>query len=110
MTTRRNVEPYNAEVGTTPEPPGFDVVCIVGRVVFGGGTDTPLVAAMRIIAECGVQGVYTFPQEVDGMMKVTLEYIDGTEPLEERVYTTRPPRGEYHFGETRPHDETDRPA
>lgn len=104
MATRRNpnVEPYHAETGTTPEPPGFDVVCVVGRVTYGGGNLTPFEAAMKIIAECGVQGVYEFPQEVDGMVRVTLEYIDGTQPINQPVYESRHPK----FGESYPHDES----
>jgi len=45
------------------ELPGFDVVCTVGRVVFGqSGDDTPVTAAFRLIGEHDAEGFYSFPR------------------------------------------------
>lgn len=72
----------------TPRPPvpkrgfnpdGFDVVCTIGRVVFGQhGEHSPRVAAFMLIAEHGSDGRYEFPDENADTLIVTVE-TDGFE-------------------------------
>lgn len=56
-----------------PARAGFDIVCVVGRVEIGVGTDTPEVAAFKIIGAHGADGTFTFPRADGGTCHVTVE-------------------------------------
>ena len=53
---------------------GFDVVCAIGHVRFGEGEQSPVEAAMTLIARHGAEGVYRFPHEDGGDWVVAVEF------------------------------------
>ena len=53
---------------------GFDVVCTIGRVVFGDGEQSPRTVAFGLIAEHGAEGTFTFPNEDGTVCRVTVEH------------------------------------
>jgi len=55
---------------------GFDVVCTVGRVEFTNDplAEHPRVSAMRLIAEHGAEGHYSFPHEDGGTCHVAVHF------------------------------------
>jgi hypothetical protein len=66
--SKRNREPR--------ERPGFDVLCVVGRVEFGDtGEDPPYVAAFRLIGEHGAVGTYEFPTEDGLTCRVAVDHL-----------------------------------
>jgi len=57
--------------------PGFDVTCVIGRVVIaGGGPHPPHVAAFMLIAEHDAPGTYTFPMANGNECRVTVVHDD----------------------------------
>lgn len=64
-------------------PTGFDITCTIGRVSLTNraGNDTPLQAALYVIADHGATGVYCFkfPESVVGgpqNFRVTVEPVE----------------------------------
>ena len=53
-------------------PDGFDVTCVIGRVSFGDGDESPDMAAYRLISEHAAPGVYSFPSAFGGMTTVRI--------------------------------------
>jgi len=53
---------------------GFDVTCTIGRVTFGEGDVSPMVAAFQLIGEYGGNGAYQFPAEDGGIMHVDVQH------------------------------------
>lgn len=61
-----------------PQPDGFDVTCIIGRVAFGFGERTAYEAALTLIGQHGTDGTFTFPAP-HGTTYVTIETATDTE-------------------------------
>lgn len=60
----------------SPDLDGFDVTCVIGRVLFGGNGD-PYELALQIIAqhhadEHHADGSYKFPSDDGGVVKVEI--------------------------------------
>lgn len=64
-------------MATHAEPvvtPGFDVTCVIGRVELNRkGQHTPQEAAFLLIAQHDTDGTFTFPSEIGGIVRVTVE-------------------------------------
>jgi len=55
--------------------PSFDVTCTIGTVYLdGNGDQTPLQAAMLLIADHGAEGEFRFPREEGGVVVVTVAH------------------------------------
>lgn len=56
--------------------PGFDVTCVVGRVLLDAAAEeSPLVAAFKLIGEHGAQGSFSFPLEDGSICHVDVEHV-----------------------------------